>query len=168
MSDSYFIGTVARVQNLWRFGRPISADIKITPSSSPSPPNPTPQSPNPTNTLSNPLPKYHELASLEAAENVNNKTNATIGMMVSLDHTIYFHHPRECRADEWLFSEMESPWAGNGRGLVLQRIWSRDGKLVASCVQEVSCGFWFGGVEGEGVLMLMWMLLGTGKAEAGR
>ena len=57
-------------------------------------------------------------------------------MMVSLDHTIYFHRPRDIRADEWLFSESESPWAGDGRGLVLQRIWNREGQLVASCVQE--------------------------------
>ena len=60
-------------------------------------------------------------------------------MMVSLDHTIYFHRPRDFRADEWLFTEMESPWAGDGRGLVLQRMWTRDGKLIATCVQEVSC-----------------------------
>jgi len=56
--------------------------------------------------------------------------------MVSLDHTIYFHRPRELRADEWLFTEMESPWAGDGRGLVFQRIWNRKGVLIASCVQE--------------------------------
>ena len=31
---------------------------------------------------------------------------------------------------------MESPWAGDGRGLVLQKIWNRQGQLVASCVQE--------------------------------
>ncbi|KAK5182166.1 acyl-CoA thioesterase [Cryomyces antarcticus] len=59
-----------------------------------------------------------------------------VGMMVSLDHTIYFHNPRDFRADEWLFTEMESPWAGDGRGLVFQRIFTREGKLVASCVQE--------------------------------
>ena len=58
--------------------------------------------------------------------------------MVSLDHTIYFHRPRECKADEWMFAEMESPWAGDGRGLVTQRIWNREGKLLATCVQEVS------------------------------
>ena len=64
--------------------------------------------------------------------------NARIGMMVSLDHTIYFHRPAETKADEWLFSEMESPWANEGRGVVTQKIWNREGRLVASCVQEVS------------------------------
>ena len=59
-----------------------------------------------------------------------------IGMMVSLDHTIFFHNPREFRADEWMLTEMETPWAGDGRGLVLQRIWSKQGVLIATCVQE--------------------------------
>ncbi|KAL9123042.1 MAG: hypothetical protein Q9187_000393, partial [Circinaria calcarea] len=128
MSDSYFIGTIARVHNLWRFGSPIS--IATTHSSDPQKVSPAVQSQN------HPSQWPHKMASLEAAENKNNLGNATIGMMVSLDHTIYFHRPRECKADEWLFSEMESPWAGEGRGLVLQRIWSREGRLVATCVQE--------------------------------
>ena len=78
------------------------------------------------------------MAVLEQQENshVPHTVETSIGMMVSLDHTIYFHAPRDVRADEWLFSEMESPWAGDGRGLVLQRIWNRQGVLVASCVQE--------------------------------
>ncbi len=59
-------------------------------------------------------------------------------MMVSLDHNIYFHRPREVKADEWMFSEMQSPWSGQGRGLVEQRIWNKEGRLVASCYQEVS------------------------------
>ncbi|KAI9839016.1 MAG: hypothetical protein M1838_004478 [Thelocarpon superellum] len=59
-----------------------------------------------------------------------------IGMIVSLDHTIFFHRPRAFRADEWMLSEMEVPWAGDGRGLVLQRMFTRDGQLVATCVQE--------------------------------
>lgn len=46
--------------------------------------------------------------------------------------------PKQIRADEWLLSEMESPWSGEGRGLVLQRIWNKSGVLLASCVQEVS------------------------------
>jgi len=59
-------------------------------------------------------------------------------MMVSLDHTIYFHNPRHFRADEWMLEEMETPWAGDNRGLVMQKIWSSDGTLIATCIQEVS------------------------------
>ncbi|KAF3357319.1 hypothetical protein VdG1_05897 [Verticillium dahliae VDG1] len=54
----------------------------------------------------------------------------------SLDHSIYFHDPRRARADEWMFSEMDTPWAGDGRGVVLQRIFAADGTLLATCVQE--------------------------------
>lgn len=67
----------------------------------------------------------------------NSKQQEKVGMMVSLDHTIYFHRPREVRVDEWMCSEMESPWAGEGRGVVMQRIWNRKGVLLATCVQEV-------------------------------
>ncbi|KAL8903815.1 MAG: hypothetical protein Q9207_003675 [Kuettlingeria erythrocarpa] len=114
MSDSYFIGTVARVHNLWRF------------SSSPS-------------KRSNPKIKDHDMARMEDEENIeadSQTPRASIGIMVSLDHTIYFHRPREIRADDWLLAENESPWSGDGRGLVFQRIWNKEGILVASCVQE--------------------------------
>ena len=59
-----------------------------------------------------------------------------IGMLVSLDHSIFFHNPQNFRADEWILAEMWSPWAGEGRGLVMQRLWSREGVLIATCIQE--------------------------------
>lgn len=120
MSDSYFIGTVARVHNLWRFSSPPPSNNHL----------------NGTKATEN-----HPMAKMEEEENGDadqERPRARIGMMVSLDHTIYFHRPKEVRADEWLLSENESPWSGDGRGLVLQRIWNREGVLVASCVQEVS------------------------------
>lgn len=116
MSDSYFIGTVARVHNLWRFS---SSESRRDQAKT----------------------KNHRMAKLEEKENSEadrQNPRPSIGMMVSLDHTIYFHRPREIKADEWLLSENESPWSGDGRGLVLQRIWNKRGMLVASCVQEVS------------------------------
>ncbi len=60
------------------------------------------------------------------------------GMMVSLDHTIYFHNPRNFRADEWMFCEIETPWAGKGRGVAYKKIFTRKGVLIATCVQEVT------------------------------
>jgi hypothetical protein len=75
---------------------------------------------------------------LRNGEDVSKSAPREIGMMVSLDHTIYFHNPRSFRADEWIFTEMETPWAGDGRGLVYQRMYTRDGTLIASCVQEAS------------------------------
>lgn len=37
-----------------------------------------------------------------------------------------------------MFTEMESLWAGDGRGVVMQKIFSKDGTLLATAIQEVS------------------------------
>ncbi|RDA89281.1 hypothetical protein CP532_0492 [Ophiocordyceps camponoti-leonardi (nom. inval.)] len=58
-----------------------------------------------------------------------------LGMVVSLDHSIYFHSDR-IAADDWMFTETISPWADEDRGFVIRRIFHRDGTLLASCVQE--------------------------------
>ncbi len=52
----------------------------------------------------------------------------------SLDHCLWFHRP--FRVDDWLLYVLESPAAGNGRGFVRGSVFSRDGQLVASVVQE--------------------------------
>ncbi|BCR04713.1 acyl-CoA thioesterase II [Desulfuromonas versatilis] len=52
----------------------------------------------------------------------------------SLDHAMWFH--REFRLDDWLLYAMDSPSAGNARGLCRGSIFTRDGKLVASVAQE--------------------------------
>ncbi|MET9349257.1 acyl-CoA thioesterase [Streptomyces termitum] len=52
----------------------------------------------------------------------------------SLDHAMWFHRP--FRADEWLLYDQESPSAAAGRGLGQARIWTRDGRLAISVIQE--------------------------------
>jgi len=52
----------------------------------------------------------------------------------SLDHAVWFHEP--FRADEWLLYATDSPWSGAGRGFNRGRIFTRDGRLVASVAQE--------------------------------
>ncbi|MGM0417465.1 MAG: acyl-CoA thioesterase II [Thermodesulfobacteriota bacterium] len=52
----------------------------------------------------------------------------------SLDHSIWFH--RDFRMDDWLLYAMESPSASSSRGLNRGQIFTRDGVLVASTVQE--------------------------------
>lgn len=52
----------------------------------------------------------------------------------SLDHAMWFH--REGRADEWFLYVQESPSAQGGRGLALGRIFSRDGRHLATVAQE--------------------------------
>ncbi|RFU24201.1 hypothetical protein B7463_g12142, partial [Scytalidium lignicola] len=122
MSDSYFIGTVSRIHGLWRWGH-VSKEIadKLTDVSEED--------------------KARYIKRMKEIEGVgedpdNKAERPQVGMMVSLDHTIYFHEPRSFRADEWMFTEMESPWSGDGRGLVFQHMFSKDGTLIATCVQE--------------------------------
>ncbi|KOG48475.1 MULTISPECIES: acyl-CoA thioesterase [Streptomyces] len=52
----------------------------------------------------------------------------------SLDHAMWFHRP--LRADEWLLYDQESPTAQGGRGLGKGRIFTADGQLAASVIQE--------------------------------
>ena len=55
-------------------------------------------------------------------------------MGASLDHCMWFH--RDLRADEWMLYDMDSPIAHGGRGLARGFLFSRDGLLLVSLVQE--------------------------------
>ncbi|QTD98699.1 acyl-CoA thioesterase [Streptomyces cyanogenus] len=52
----------------------------------------------------------------------------------SLDHAMWFHRP--FRADEWLLYDQQSPSAHGGRGLGQARIYTQDGRLAISVIQE--------------------------------
>ncbi|MEV0009542.1 acyl-CoA thioesterase II [Streptomyces sp. NPDC047973] len=52
----------------------------------------------------------------------------------SLDHAMWFHRP--FRADEWLLYDQDSPSSSGGRGLGQARIWTADGKLAITVIQE--------------------------------
>ncbi|MGA4861923.1 acyl-CoA thioesterase II [Streptomyces lavendulocolor] len=52
----------------------------------------------------------------------------------SLDHAMWFHRP--FRADEWLLYDQESPSSSGGRGLGQARIYTQDGRLAISVIQE--------------------------------
>ncbi|MFF8704182.1 acyl-CoA thioesterase II [Streptomyces albidoflavus] len=52
----------------------------------------------------------------------------------SLDHAMWFHRP--LRADDWLLYDQHSPSASGGRGLGQGRIYTRDGKLAVTVIQE--------------------------------
>jgi acyl-CoA thioesterase-2 len=59
----------------------------------------------------------------------------TPGMQIaSVDHVMWFHQP--FRVDEWLLHVMDSPASHGSRGLVRGRVFTRDGRLVASTAQE--------------------------------
>lgn len=52
----------------------------------------------------------------------------------SLDHAMWWHH--DGRMDEWVALVQDSPVATRGTGLGTARLFSRDGRLLASVVQE--------------------------------
>ncbi len=52
----------------------------------------------------------------------------------SLDHAIWFHRP--FRADRWLLYSQDSPVTAGARGLARGEVFTADGELVVSVVQE--------------------------------
>lgn len=54
--------------------------------------------------------------------------------VASLDHVMWFHAP--FRVDEWLLHVIESPRASGARALVRGKVFTQDGRLVASTAQE--------------------------------
>ena len=54
--------------------------------------------------------------------------------VASLDHALWFH--RAFRADEWLLYSQDSPNTGGARGLARGLLFTRDGHLAATVMQE--------------------------------
>ena len=72
---------------------------------------------------------------LESVLRKHGVTWATRGLKAaSLDHAMWWHRP--VRVDEWLLYVQASPSASGARGLGIGRIFSQDGRLVASVAQE--------------------------------
>ncbi len=83
MSDSYFIGTVARVQNIPRFASPEALKKVLSAMK------------NPSDLSDEAIAKYFKDIA-EQEKRLKSGANAVskrkeLGMVVSLDHTIYFH-----------------------------------------------------------------------------
>ena len=55
-------------------------------------------------------------------------------MNASLDHAMWFHHP--FRMDEWVLYTQDTPTMAGSRGLARGLVYSADGTLVASVMQE--------------------------------
>ncbi len=56
-------------------------------------------------------------------------------MGASIDHALWFHR-HDFSLNDWLFYEIDSPWAGNARGFSRGKIFNEQGQLLASCSQE--------------------------------
>ncbi|KAF4961208.1 hypothetical protein FGADI_445 [Fusarium gaditjirri] len=118
LTDGYFILAAARLHRLWR----LPFALEDVPSLPPK--------------LKSQIQRVSESEGLGSTIEEWAK-RPRMSMTTSLDHSIYFHEPLRTKADEWMVSEMESPWAAHGRALVVQRLFSKDGTLLATCSQEV-------------------------------
>ena len=54
--------------------------------------------------------------------------------VASLDHALWFHD--EFRADDWLLHTVEAERISGGRGLARGNFYTRDGRLVATTMQQ--------------------------------
>jgi len=54
--------------------------------------------------------------------------------LASLDHAMWFHE--DFSLDDWILYAVESPYAGSARGFCEGKMYTRDGKLIASVTQE--------------------------------
>jgi acyl-CoA thioesterase-2 len=56
--------------------------------------------------------------------------------VASLDHAMWFHRP--FRVDEWMLYAQATPSTGAGRGLTRGEMFTCDGRLAVSVVQEIA------------------------------
>ncbi|WP_293745942.1 acyl-CoA thioesterase domain-containing protein [uncultured Paraglaciecola sp.] len=75
---------------------------------------------------------YHLLSTALQPHGVSTKDKNL--RMATIDHSMWFHHPFDF--DDWLLYCAESPFSGGARGLVKGQFFNREGKLVASTMQE--------------------------------
>ena len=62
-------------------------------------------------------------------------TQQNFERMTSLSHTVHFHIHDGFRADDLCYIEVTCPWTNGRRAEVDSRIFDKDGKLIATCVQ---------------------------------
>jgi acyl-CoA thioesterase II len=76
-----------------------------------------------------------DLTLLDAVLSVHGEVWGPGGMVgASLDHALWFHRP--FRADEWFLYDCWSPSASGARGLATGRMFTEDGRNIATAVQE--------------------------------
>ncbi|RAK90604.1 acyl-CoA thioesterase II [Aspergillus costaricaensis CBS 115574] len=67
----------------------------------------------------------------------NPQAQVAFKALSTVAHTIHFHNVDHVCVNQWMTEELHCPWAGHERGLVISRVWSSDGVLLATCTQEV-------------------------------
>jgi acyl-CoA thioesterase-2 len=76
-----------------------------------------------------------DLTLLDAVLSVHGEVWGPGGVIgASLDHALWFHRP--FRADEWFLYDCASPSSSGSRGLATGRMFTRDGRHIATAAQE--------------------------------
>jgi acyl-CoA thioesterase II len=75
-----------------------------------------------------------DMSLLDTALLPHGRTYSSSIQMASLDHAMWFHHP--FKMDDWLLYAQDSPSSSGARGFNRGSLFTRDGRLVASVVQE--------------------------------
>jgi acyl-CoA thioesterase 8 len=72
----------------------------------------------------------------EINDTTRTPTYSSFSRHTSLNHRVQFHVHEGFRADGLTYIEVVTPWAGRRRAEMGSRMFSKDGKLIATCVQE--------------------------------
>lgn len=71
-------------------------------------------------------------------DKMQTRTLSQIKVGTTLNHSIHFHVHDGYRADDLTYIEAEVIWVKDGRAMVVTKIFTKDGLLIATCTQEVS------------------------------
>eukprot|EP01117_Protostelium_nocturnum_P003840 TRINITY_DN15108_c0_g1_i1.p1 TRINITY_DN15108_c0_g1~~TRINITY_DN15108_c0_g1_i1.p1 ORF type:complete len:367 (-),score=114.98 TRINITY_DN15108_c0_g1_i1:43-1143(-) len=79
----------------------------------------------------------HLMGTISRALGVSFRTSKPrLTMMVSLDHSMWFHDNDSMDPREWMLYVMEASWADKGRGLAQGQIYDQKGRLLITVAQE--------------------------------
>ena len=82
-----------------------------------------------------------DMGLLAAANNPHGRNFLSKNLQVaSLDHAMWFHQKLDF--NDWVLYAIDSPYSGNSRGFCKGSIYSKEGKLIASCTQEGLIRLW--------------------------
>ncbi|EGG01883.1 uncharacterized protein MELLADRAFT_72857 [Melampsora larici-populina 98AG31] len=78
---------------------------------------------------------FRFIGSVSKALGLHAQGSKRVAMMASLDHSMFFYD-HEIDVSQWMLYHMDVAAASFGRGLVIGRIYTREGKLLVVCTQE--------------------------------
>ncbi|KAG0144391.1 hypothetical protein CROQUDRAFT_47382 [Cronartium quercuum f. sp. fusiforme G11] len=78
---------------------------------------------------------FRFIGSVSRALGLNAQGERRLAMIASLDHSMFFYDD-ELDVNQWMLYHMDASAAKFGRGLVIGRIYNREGKLLVVCTQE--------------------------------